>query len=502
MHALDYHDLGWIVIPIPLREKSPGVSDWPSLRLDRGSVLVEFARPRNIGVHLGPSGLVDIDLDCPEARELAPHVLPPSRSFGRPGAPRSHWIYSAGPDVGYRKFLDPIDGACLLEIRAGQGKQSVFPGSIHESGEPIEWCDDAPIAELDPSEAAAKLAAMAWCRKHGTEELHPKVAGWLGVEPEHSPADAPAVLYSGTDETLIDLIVKHYPAKGSRHDYRLAVAGAMWRAGIAQDAARAMLERATEAAGAKVEDVAPAVADTWSGARHNTGAATLIEVWSAKPIADRIDALTTPDVRAITWAERLDSVAVGGSLDVFDDAEILNGLARMALTKDSRLPAIWAKLKDARFSHLRELKEAATNRAREIARQAPPSAPKPVTHREAEGMMLPEGYQVEAGRLMHGEELVINGELLLLAKCPTPSGVYARVAFRAPGKRWQTSVVPYEDLISTSTVHRVLAHHGCNVTSLESAAIVGFVRDYVCANGEALDRPIATRTGWHESGAF
>lgn len=290
----EYLARGWIVVPIPRGAKVPKVEGWQTGRFGAAW----FRGDENIGVHLGPSGLVDIDLDCAEAIELAPQVLGATATFGRESKPRSHWIYRC-EGVRYRKFVDPIDGTCILEIRAGQGKQTVFPGSVHGSGEPIEWCDDAPIAELDPSLRAAWLAVRAWCLKHGTDDVPTEVASWVTVvdpdpEPEHSPADAPAVLYSGTDETLIDLIVKHYPAKGSRHDYRLAVAGAMWRAGIAQDAARAMLTEATERAGAKVEDVAPAVADTWSGARHNTGAATLVNTFNAKAVADRIDVLTTP----------------------------------------------------------------------------------------------------------------------------------------------------------------------------------------------------------------
>jgi hypothetical protein len=363
--ARAYAERGWVAVPIPRRSKNPGRAGWTSER----NVPPEHFEGKNIGIHLGPSNLIDLDLDCPEAIALAPDVLPPTATFGRASKPRSHWVYQG--QARYRKFVDPLDGACILEIRSGEGKQSVFPGSTHESGEPIEWHSEQ-ISDADPCDAAARLAVLSWCRKHGTDDVHPRVAAWLGATPEpgeHSES-APTVFYAGpADPELARLIAQHYPGLGSRHDYRMACAGAMWRAGVARDAAEATLLAATEAVGGKVADVRPVIEATWSGERPNTGSATLIEQWSAKAVADRIDALTTPDVRVITWLERLDEVCTGGKLDVFEDSEILNGLARMHLGKDSRLPALWARLKDFRYSHLRELREAVEHRAREIGRQ-------------------------------------------------------------------------------------------------------------------------------------
>src|SRR5690606_26300049 len=136
----------------------------------------------SVGVHLGPSGLVDIDLDCPEAIELAPKFLPDTAIFGREHE-LSHWLYSG--EATYRKFIDPIDKTCILEIRAGHGKQSVLPPSItprSASGElaPIVWhaSDVAPSPFFDP-QIVANLAAMAWCKKHPGESIPDRVQGWL-----------------------------------------------------------------------------------------------------------------------------------------------------------------------------------------------------------------------------------------------------------------------------------------------------------------------------------
>ena len=37
------------------------------------------------------------------------------------------------------QFKDPITDKMLVELRGDGGRQTVFPGSVHESGEPIEW---------------------------------------------------------------------------------------------------------------------------------------------------------------------------------------------------------------------------------------------------------------------------------------------------------------------------------------------------------------------------
>ena len=140
-----YLDLDWMPIPVPYRQKKPTIHGWPDLRLNDLNLADYFdGRPQNIGVILGePSGdLTDIDLDCDEAIRLVSHFLPPTLSFGRPSKLRSHLLYAAQGAV-TEKFVDPIPGEdeknqTLVEIRS-TGCQTVFPGSVHVSGEPIAW---------------------------------------------------------------------------------------------------------------------------------------------------------------------------------------------------------------------------------------------------------------------------------------------------------------------------------------------------------------------------
>jgi len=175
--ASAYADLGWRVVPVLPRGKAPGwngrmQAGWQHLQLEPSDLAAYFAADSNVGVLLGePSGhLIDVDLDCSEAIDLAPKFLPPSWCFGRTSKPRSHWLYLC-EGAATEKFKAPA-GDMLVEVRS-TGSQTVFPGSIHTSGEPIEWTEDLDAAE-EPTRApaaalrkrVAKLAAAALVMRH------------------------------------------------------------------------------------------------------------------------------------------------------------------------------------------------------------------------------------------------------------------------------------------------------------------------------------------------
>ena len=105
--ARKYRDRGFATVPVPVGGKSPNVRGWPDLRLTTDEKIDEyFNRDRlNVGAIWGPASgdLADVDLDCKEAVELAPHFLPRTGSiYGRPGKRRSHYLYS-GDDGGESK---------------------------------------------------------------------------------------------------------------------------------------------------------------------------------------------------------------------------------------------------------------------------------------------------------------------------------------------------------------------------------------------------------------
>jgi putative DNA primase/helicase len=164
--ALAYIDRGWSPIPIPPREKGPRLKEWQKLQLSAEEVPRYFSKDSNVGVLLGtPSGgLVDIDLDSPEALGMATVLLPPTDAvFGRASTPQSHRLYRCGDEPGRTIKYQATTGKArvFLELRSTWA-QTVFPGSVHPSGELVEWVKDgdpAPIRWAQIQAACARLAA-------------------------------------------------------------------------------------------------------------------------------------------------------------------------------------------------------------------------------------------------------------------------------------------------------------------------------------------------------
>ena len=141
--AAAYIKKGYAAIPVYAQSKRPIHSEWQTLQLTEDNLRSYFTYPNlNVGVVLGKAsnGLIDIDLDDPIALKYADHFLPQTDSvFGRDGNPSSHRLYLV-PDPAPRKFFSSGSGknAMLLELRSN-GNFTVFPGSIHESGEVVRF---------------------------------------------------------------------------------------------------------------------------------------------------------------------------------------------------------------------------------------------------------------------------------------------------------------------------------------------------------------------------
>jgi hypothetical protein len=161
--ALDYTRRGWCCVPV--FGKKPFGEAWDKLRISADDVQMYFGKRCNIGVLLGePSGwLVDVDLDHGLAVQLASEFLPATKSiFGRKSKQRSHWLYNITAPAVTKKEQAVIDKkrAMLVEFRS-TGCQTVFPVSIHTSGERIEWADDGEPASIAPDVLLAAVAALA-----------------------------------------------------------------------------------------------------------------------------------------------------------------------------------------------------------------------------------------------------------------------------------------------------------------------------------------------------
>lgn len=208
--ALAYLARGFAPIPIPRGSKAPVLPGWQNRQFTAADLPGYFADGANIGLLLGePSGgLVDVDLDCAEAVPVAPAFLraTPMR-HGRAGKPNSHWYYRCAPCPAPHKFTAP-DGACLLEIRS-TGQQTIVPPSVHPSGNALVW-----EGEGQPTEAKAAT---------------------LAVEAGRLAAAA--------------LLLRCYPASGSRNEFCLALAGMLLRGKMPLEYAEHFIRELARAAG-------------------------------------------------------------------------------------------------------------------------------------------------------------------------------------------------------------------------------------------------------------
>jgi putative DNA primase/helicase len=133
-----YLTAGYSPIPVKARSKLPVHSAWQELQLRADELSTNFEPNHNVSIVLGDlsSGLIDIDIDDINALQLAQHFLPHTDFvFGRKSKPASHYVYTSGLPGSTKQWKA---GKIIVELRA-TGSQTVFPGSIHESGEPIEF---------------------------------------------------------------------------------------------------------------------------------------------------------------------------------------------------------------------------------------------------------------------------------------------------------------------------------------------------------------------------
>jgi putative DNA primase/helicase len=227
-YALDYARRGWNPVPIPYKTKRPIDDGWEKRVIGEEGVPQYFnRRPQNIGVILGPTskGLTDIDLDCREAVEIASYVLPKTEAiFGRTNNRASHWLYMTNLHEnrhGARIFFkDPTRSAnkvTLLEVRIGgkdangeiRGAQTVFPGSVHESGDPITWDEAGEPAAANGADLLRRARLLASCC----------------------------------------LFARYWPGQGARHDAALALGGFLARAGIQPSQIKCLVEAIAKCAG-------------------------------------------------------------------------------------------------------------------------------------------------------------------------------------------------------------------------------------------------------------
>jgi P4 family phage/plasmid primase-like protien len=196
--AEEYISLGWAPIPLKARDKHPAVK-WKKFDAKQDGFRA-FAAHGNIGIRLGASsgGLVDIDLDWPEAAKLAESIFADFPAFGRASSPASHRLLYIEGEVAREAFTLPATASglaglpgnhalCVSELR-GTGHYTMFPPSVHPSGEAVSWVSPlGSISRLSKAVALRKLglvSALAVCLRFypvtGTrDDMHMALAGML-----------------------------------------------------------------------------------------------------------------------------------------------------------------------------------------------------------------------------------------------------------------------------------------------------------------------------------
>jgi Bifunctional DNA primase/polymerase, N-terminal/D5 N terminal like len=186
--AKHYLEKGLRPLPLPPGEKAPKIPDWPKFRIAEDEIEQYFPHGSNVGIILGtPSRIIDIDLDCCESIEHADKYLPATGwVFGHASKLRSHRIYRCQQDAAIptRRFADPITCAVVVELR-GDGGQTVFPPSIHPSGEDYRFDPaDNGLGLVEVKYAViygnvSKLSARCLVARYGDESATDDEATWL-----------------------------------------------------------------------------------------------------------------------------------------------------------------------------------------------------------------------------------------------------------------------------------------------------------------------------------
>lgn len=146
--------------------KHPIAAGWPTFATDDEETIASWFEEdpqANVGVFLGPkSGLIDVELDGPEAIEQwgrlgLGEIWTPTYTAGR--GPHRLFRWQDGlPDAQVRKCLG-------IEFRLGNGgkaSQSVIPPSMHYSGKRYAWVEGLGPGDVELAPLPEKLLTLLW----------------------------------------------------------------------------------------------------------------------------------------------------------------------------------------------------------------------------------------------------------------------------------------------------------------------------------------------------
>jgi hypothetical protein len=274
--AQGYVGRGWNVTPVEYRGKRPIGNGWQHRIIDASNVAQYFdGEQLNIGVVLGPSShkLTDVDEDADEAVAIGPYILPQTQArFGRISKRDSHRLYYTNLSdvdrpaaIAFDDPRRPKQQGRLIELRIGgsSGAQSVLPGSVHKSGEPVAWEEDGEPATVDGAGLLKCVRAVA--------------------------------AYS--------LLARYWPAEGGgHHDAARVVGGFLARTGLGSETVRVHVEAIARAANsARWRELARTAEDAtkaMAAGKHTFGFNGLRETFGAdiaEKVAEWLDYKTGDD---------------------------------------------------------------------------------------------------------------------------------------------------------------------------------------------------------------
>jgi len=225
-----YRRAGFRLVPLRPEDKKPKGKDWQRRAIPPEEVEQNLDAGGGVGIQVGEcSGwLCAVDLDSPEARELAPRFLPATLTSGKETEARpSHYAYIS-EGASYKRYQD-TNLKELIALKAsnnGAGHQFVVEPSVHERKGPYKWTDGFNPAQIkrisyeDLERRLGRLAAASLIARHlptdGRHEYAMQLAGFLLrhgettegalelIRPAWEIADAPREAFEDLDAIVED----------------------------------------------------------------------------------------------------------------------------------------------------------------------------------------------------------------------------------------------------------------------------------------------------------
>lgn len=229
----------WNLNPIPLkpRQKLPKLKGWQT-----EDQTAKFTAGDNIGCVLGD--VVDIDCDWPAVSRYVHYFVPTDCVFGREANPAAHFLVHA-PGVKPFKYVVPKSlhgrmtlpdehATCIVELRSGQS-YTMFPGSVHPSGEVIEFTTFQDVLQ---DQAPSNHDGALLRQRIGVAAMMVILeATWPGDGARHDAAGAVAGVlrkYAALTEVECQTVMAPHIQDGKEHKDRQRFVSDTYRKDVAQ----------------------------------------------------------------------------------------------------------------------------------------------------------------------------------------------------------------------------------------------------------------------------